>query len=126
MSAAVLLLCGPLQLFAQSVSAAAVSQSPIQFATPYGSSAPPLTITLRDAIERARRVDAQTLSAAADAKIAHDERTIARAAILPNISYTTQYLGTQGNGVTPIGRFVTNDGVHVYRAWGVLHQEISA
>jgi len=126
MSAAVLLGCASFQLLAQTVGAVDVSESPVQLATPSGSSAPPVTITLRDAIGRARRVDAQTLSAAADTKIAHDERTVARAGLLPNISYSTQYLGTQGNGVTPNGRYVTNDGVHVYRAWGVLHQDISA
>jgi outer membrane protein TolC len=98
----------------------------VQLATPSGASAPPVTITLRDAIERAQRIDAQTLSAAADAKIAHDERTVAKASLLPNISYTTQFLGTQGNGLTPNGRYVTNDGVQVYRSWGVLHQEVSA
>jgi outer membrane protein len=37
-----------------------------------------------------------------------------------------QYLGTQGNGKVASGRFVTNDGVHVYRAWGVFHGEVSA
>jgi outer membrane protein TolC len=41
------------------------------------------------------------------------------------VSATTQYLLTQGNGKTPNGRFVTNDGVHVYRAWGVFHQDLS-
>ena len=42
------------------------------------------------------------------------------------ITATTQYLGTQGNGgKISDGRFVTNDGIHVYRAWGVLHQDLS-
>ncbi len=86
---------------------------------------PPVTITLSDAIERARKNDAQFLAAGADAKISHEDRVQARNAMLPTISATTQYLGTQGNGVTPNGRFVTNDGVHVYRAWGVLHQDFS-
>src|SRR5262249_54975855 len=36
------------------------------------------------------------------------------------------YLGNQGNGVNPNGRFVSWDGVHMYRAWGQAHQEISA
>ena len=110
---------------AQTTAPAAVDV-PVQLVTPSGPTAPPATITLRDAIDRARRNDAQTLSAVADAKAAHDDRNIARAALLPNISYSTQYLGTQGNGITPNGRFVTNDGVHVYRAWGILHQEISS
>jgi hypothetical protein len=38
--------------------------------------------------------------------------------MLPSFGYTQQFLGTEGNGKTPSGRFVTNDGVHVYRLWG--------
>jgi outer membrane protein TolC len=85
----------------------------------------PVTITLSDAIARARKNDSQFLAAGADAKISHEDRVQARNAMLPTISATTQYLLTQGNGKTPNGRFVTNDGVHVYRAWGVLHQDLS-
>jgi len=86
---------------------------------------PPVTITLSDAIARAHKNDTQFLAAGADAKIAHEDRVQARNAMLPTISATTQYLGTEGNGKTSTGRFVTNDGVHVYRAWGVLHQDLS-
>jgi len=89
-------------------------------------SQPPQVITLADAIEQAQRVDARFHSAVTDAKLAHEDRTQARNAILPTISYTSQALLTQGNGGrTPIGRFVTNDGVHVYRSWGVLHEDLS-
>jgi outer membrane protein TolC len=46
--------------------------------------------------------------------------------MLPTITGTTQYLGTQGDGgKISDGRFVTNDGIHVYRMWGVLHQDLS-
>lgn len=87
--------------------------------------APPVTITLSDAIARARKNDTQFLAAGADARISHEDRVQARNVMLPSISATTQYLLTQGNGKTSTGRFVTNDGVHVYRAWGVLHQDLS-
>jgi outer membrane protein len=86
---------------------------------------PPQVVTLADAIEQARRVDAQFQSALTDAKLAHEDRTQARNAILPTISYTSQALLTEGNGGrTTVGRFVTNDGVHVYRSWGVLHEDL--
>jgi outer membrane protein TolC len=66
------------------------------------------------------------LSAVTDAKNAHEDRTQAKAALLPSINYSMQYLGTQGNGgLISDGRFVTNDGVHVYRVWGVLRQDLS-
>lgn len=86
---------------------------------------PPTVITLQDALDRARKNDAQFLVAVGDTKVSHEDRIQARNAMLPNASYTTQYLGTQGNGKTPEGRFVTNDGVHAYRAWGVFHQDLS-
>jgi outer membrane protein TolC len=89
-------------------------------------SKPPVVITLGDAIELAGKVDAHFQSAVTDAKLAHEDRTQARNAILPTVSYTSQALLTQGNGGrTTVGRFVTNDGVHVYRSWGVVHEDLS-
>jgi outer membrane protein len=90
-----------------------------------GQTAPPVTVTLQDALERARKNDAQFLSAVSDAKSAHEDRSQAKAGLLPSVNYTMQYLGTQGDDRTPVGRYVTNDGVHVYRAWGVLRQDLS-
>ena len=87
--------------------------------------AAPLTITLKDALERARQNDAAYLAAVTDARSAHEDRIQARAALLPAISSTTQELLTKGGSILPTGRFVTNDGVHVYRAWGVLHEELT-
>jgi outer membrane protein TolC len=34
-------------------------------------------------------------------------------------------LGTEGDGKIPTSRFVTNDGVHVYREWAIVHQDLS-
>jgi outer membrane protein TolC len=90
-----------------------------------GQNAPPLTVTFTDALERARQLDSTYSGAMTDAKSAHEDRSQARAAMLPTISSSTQFLGTQGNGRTPNGRYVTNDGVHVYRMWGVLHEDLS-
>lgn len=83
-------------------------------------------MTLQDAIARARHNYADYRGAVTEAKIAREDRLQARDAMLPSISYKQQYLGTEGNGTTPNGRYVTNDGVHVYRIWGVLHQEMPA
>ena len=103
------------------------AESSIQLMQPAvpGQAIPPITVTLQDALERARKNDPLFLSAISDAKNAHEDRVQARNARLPTISGTTQYLNTQGNGVTPNGRYVTNDGIHVYRAWGVFHQDLS-
>jgi len=108
-------------LFGQTV------QNPtIRLVQPQGPSAPPVVITLQDAMDRARKLDGNFLSALADADVATQDRLQARAALMPTITNTTQYLGTQGNGLLASGRYVTNDGVHVYREWGVLHQDLSS
>jgi outer membrane protein TolC len=86
----------------------------------------PVTITLQDAIARARKYYSVYRSAETNAALAQENSKQARASLLPSISYTQQFLGTQGNGTTPNGRFVTQDGVHVYRAWGVFHQDVPA
>jgi outer membrane protein TolC len=91
---------------------------------PQGSAAPPPVITLKDALDRAQQVDAGYQGAIADAAVAREDRFQAKAALKPSVNHLTQYLGTQGNGVLPSGRFVTNDGVHVYRSWGSVHQDI--
>ncbi len=104
------------------------TEQEILFAQPVAAAqaAPPPTLTLQDALDRARKIDAQFLGASFDVKIAHEDRVQARNAMLPTVTESSQYLGTQGNGgIISDGRFVTNDGVHVYRAWGVYHQDLS-
>jgi outer membrane protein TolC len=49
----------------------------------------------------------------------------ARAAVYPTVGARSEYLNTQGNGKLPSGRYVTNDGVHVYREWATFHQDLS-
>jgi len=113
---------------AQATSPAPSGESDVQLLQPSGpgQAAPPTTVTLQDALERARKLDPTLLGAVSDARSAREDRIQARNAMLPQISATTQYLGTQGNGgKISDGRFVTNDGIHVYRAWGVLHQDLS-
>jgi outer membrane protein TolC len=103
-----------------------IEPPPLQLVQPQGQAAPPPVITLQDALDRAKKLDAQYQSAITNASLAREDRKQAKAALLPGINGSTQYLLTQGNGITPNGRYVTNDGIHVYRAWGVLHQDISA
>jgi outer membrane protein len=101
-----------------------------QLAPPANAPTPPpsapLTLTLQDALARAQANAPQLLAALSDANAAHEDLLQARAARLPTASFQSDYLGTQGNGVLPSGRFVTNDGVHIYREWGVVHQDFTA
>jgi outer membrane protein TolC len=90
-----------------------------------GQATPPSTVTFQDALERARKLDPTLLGAMSDAKSAREDRLQSRNTMLPTLTGTSQYLNTQGNGLTPDGRYVTNDGIHVYRDWAILHQDLS-
>ena len=90
------------------------------------SPAAPTVITLQDALARAKANDDQFQASVGDAQIAREDRVQAKASLLPTLSQTTQYLGNQSNGVNPNGRFVSLDGVNMYRVWAVVHQDISA
>jgi outer membrane protein len=99
---------------------------PLPLVHPETPSGPPLVLTLQDALDRAKQYDAQLSAAAAEADVARGDRVQAKAGLLPALSYTTQYLGNQSNGVNPNGRFVSLDGVNMYRSWAVVHQDLSA
>jgi outer membrane protein TolC len=86
----------------------------------------PVTLTLKDALELAQKNDPQFLAALNDAAVAAEDVRQARASRYPSLSGRSEYLGTQGNGKLSESRFVTNDGVHVYRDWAVLHQDFTA
>ena len=86
----------------------------------------PETITLQDAIQRAQKIYSQYLSTVSDAQSAREDTRQARSAMLPSFGYTQQFIGTEGDGKTPSGRYVTQDGVHVYRLWGVMHEDMPA
>ncbi|HET9179642.1 MAG TPA: TolC family protein [Terriglobia bacterium] len=88
--------------------------------------AAPLTLTLQDALERAEKYSPQFQAAVTATKVARASVTQARSALLPSADATVQELLTQGNGVVPTGRYVTNDGIHVYNAFGVFRQTFSA
>jgi len=84
-----------------------------------------LTLTLDDALARARKVAQQYRSAAAAAELAHEDRVQAKAALLPTVNWFNQYIYTQGND-KPSGVFVANDGVHVYNNQANVHGDIIA
>jgi outer membrane protein TolC len=109
-------------LFAQAPAPSPFLQS--QPAAPAAQSAP-ITLTLQDALARAQKNEPQFLSLVNVADLAREDSLQARAALLPSAGVRSEYLNTQGNGVFPSGRFVTNDGVHVYREWAVFHQDLS-
>jgi len=95
-------------------------------AEPAGSGAP-LTITLQDALERARLNDPQYRSAITDLGVAHEDGVQARAALLPNLNYNTSFVYTQGTGVPSLApsKYIANNGVHEYISQADVHQAVS-
>ncbi len=87
--------------------------------------ASPLTITLEDALSRARQYAGQIQSAGLNLAQAREDRVQARANTLPSVNAFNQFIYTEGNG-TPSGVFVANDGVHVYNEQAVVHEEVLA
>ena len=98
---------------------------PLTLSHPAGPTGPPIVITLTDALQRAKQYEPQFLAAAADAALAHEDSVQARAARLPSFSDSTQYIGNQASPGLRTGRFVSMDGVNMYREWVQAHQEIS-
>jgi outer membrane protein TolC len=81
------------------------------------------TITLEDALARAKQHGGQIQSANLAAMQAREDRVQARANTLPSVSALNQFIYTEANG-TPSGVFVANDGVHVYNEQAVVHEDL--
>jgi outer membrane protein TolC len=95
----------------------------------------PLVITLDEAIRRAQANEPNFVIARGEAKAIALDRSIARAALLPNAVYHNQFLYTQGNGqgvtIAPDGTqtpappiFIANNAVHEYLSQAVVTETI--
>jgi outer membrane protein TolC len=100
-----------------------VLQVSAQETQPASSSQAPLTLTLQDALTRARANSVQFQAALTDQGIAHEDKVQARAALLPSVNYNNQVIYTEPNG-TPAGVFVAANSVHEYISEGNVHQAI--
>src|SRR5246127_666642 len=94
-----------------------------QDAQPASSTQPPLTLTLQDALTRARSNSVQFQAALTDQGVAHEDKVQARAGLLPSVNFNNQYIYTEPNG-TPSGVFIANNTVHEYLSQGDIHQVI--
>ena len=81
----------------------------------------PLTITLQDALERARANSVPFHAALTDHGVARQDKVQARAALLPSVNFTNTATYTQGNG-TSSGVFLANNGVHEYLSQADVHE----
>jgi outer membrane protein TolC len=119
--------------FAQAqITAAAVQE---QTASVAGGAAP-LTLTLQDALQLARRNDPQFRSSMTDLALAREDRVQARAGLLPSVNYNNSFIYTEGTGRLPLNcastvtgcptsRFIANNGVHEYLSQADVHEAVS-
>src|SRR2546429_5327878 len=122
--AAVLCLGGPEISAAQGTTNPAATMptaagNPAQSSSP---GAPPLKLTLQDALERARTNSAPFQAALTDSALARQDRFQAGAALLPSVTYINQAWYTQAreNGVV----FIANNAVHEYVSQGNIHESL--
>ena len=85
----------------------------------------PLTLTLQDALQRAKKNNPEYRAALTEYGSSREDVVQTRAALLPNVNYTAAFDYTQGGGVPGVGRFIANNGVHEYISQGNVHQAIS-
>lgn len=110
---------------------AVASAQQVQTVPPASSSAP--AITLDEAISRAKANEPGFAAAVAASGVSKLDRSIARSALLPSVTYHNQYLYTQGTGALAAGntpgtpatpRFIANNAVHEYTSQGVVSETI--
>jgi outer membrane protein TolC len=94
-----------------------------QTSEPAASTQAPLTLTLQDALARARTNSIPFQAALTDQGVAREDRTQARAELLPSVNFNNAFIYTEPNG-TPSGVFIANNSVHEYLSQGNIHQVI--
>ena len=122
----------PALIFAVAAAFAA-AQDTVPDANQSLTSGQPVGITLEEAIHRAQVNEPGFATALADSRSAALDRSIARAALLPGVTYHNQYLYTQGTGLstpssqgtsTSAPRFIANNAVHEYISQGLVDETI--
>ena len=93
-------------------------------AVPAQSTDAPLTLTLQDALTRARANSVQFQAALTEQGLTHQDKVQARAALLPSVSYINSATYTQANG-TAAGIFIANNGPHEYISQADIHEALT-
>ena len=112
----------------QNLSVSTQSASHISGAAPSNA---PLTLTLQDALQRAKKNSPQFQAALTDLGVAREDRVQSRAGMLPNVNFAGQALYTQPaqpaeqQSVGVPVRFIANNSPHEYVAQGIIHQVLS-
>jgi outer membrane protein TolC len=116
------------------VSVNATAQTTAQSSVQVAPASQPVLITLDEALKRAQSSEPTFAAALADSKVAGLDRAIARAGLLPSVTYHNQALYTQPNGLTnqagqgvspqPSPIFIANNAVREYASQAVINEEI--
>jgi outer membrane protein TolC len=111
---------------------AVCAQTPDQSVAPAPDK--PQVITLDEAIRRAQANDPAYATAQASSRTAALDRSIARAGLLPNVSYYNQGLYTEPNGVfgpsgegeasQPLPKFIANNGIREYMSQAIVNESL--
>jgi outer membrane protein TolC len=112
------ILVWPVCAWAQSAPAAPFNQ--VVAEAPTG----PASITLADALRRAKALNPKLRAAATDAGISREDRVQARAALLPAVSYTAGAIYSQPNQLGAI-KFIAANGVREYTSLGIAQESLS-
>jgi outer membrane protein TolC len=80
-------------------------------------------LTLQAVLDLARANSQPFRAAQLASDLAAEDRTQAKAALLPSVNGFTQYIYTQPNG-TPSGIWVPNDGPNIYAMWLNVHGDV--
>ena len=89
------------------------------------NSGAPLTLTLQDALKRAKSNSPQFQAGLTELGLAKEDHVQARAALLPNVNYNNQFIYTEGGNPSFPGRFIANNGEHEYISQANVHQALS-
>ena len=95
----------------------------------------PVVITLQEAIKRAQANEPAFALVRAQSRVAALDKSIAKSALLPGVTYHNQYLytqpsgeftqtGTGGTAAQPTPRFIANNTVHEYMSQAVVNELI--
>jgi outer membrane protein TolC len=128
-------LLAALALVAANATAQTTVQTAVQAVPPDSTAASrPVLITLDEALKRAQSSEPTFAAALADSKVAGLDRAIARAALLPSVTYHNQALYTQPNGLSnqagqgtgsqPSPIFIANNAVREYASQAVINEDI--
>jgi len=89
---------------------------------PASAPSTPVRLTLADALERARRNSVAYHAAVTDARLAHEDKKQAVAALLPSVVYNNSAILSEGTGIDDQVKFINNNAPHEYVSQGNVHE----